>query len=54
MNKPAFAAAALFSLILTGCGGVFDSKIAAPQTYVLRLPPQAAVEAGAPRGSRST
>ena len=31
------------TLLLTGCGGVFDSKIAAPQTYVLRLPP-----AGAP------
>jgi cholesterol transport system auxiliary component len=25
-------------LALAGCGGVFDSKIAAPQTYVLRLP----------------
>jgi len=34
MTVAMFAAAAT----LTGCGGVFDSKIAAPQTYVLRLP----------------
>ena len=37
------ACALCLPLLLTGCGGVFDSKIAAPQTYVLRLPP-----AGAP------
>ena len=35
--KKALAGLAL-SLSLCGCGGVFDSKIAAPQIYVLRLP----------------
>ena len=35
--KKALAGLAL-SFSLCGCGGVFDSKIAAPQTYVLRLP----------------
>ena len=29
-------------LVLAGCGGVFESRIAAPQTYVLRLPPSTA------------
>jgi cholesterol transport system auxiliary component len=51
MNKPALALAALSSLVLSGCGGVFDSKIAAPQTYVLRLPPPAAALDPAARGS---
>jgi ABC-type uncharacterized transport system auxiliary subunit len=51
MKKPAWAVAALSASTLWGCGGVFDSKIAAPQTYVLRLPPQAAPEAAGPRGS---
>jgi ABC-type uncharacterized transport system auxiliary subunit len=51
MKKPAMAVAALSALILSGCGGVFDSKIAAPQTYVLRLPPQSSAAAAAPRGS---
>lgn len=37
--KKALAGFALLPLALTGCGGVFDSKIAAPQIYVLRLPP---------------
>lgn len=36
--KKALAALALLPLALGGCGGVFDSKIAAPQIYVLRLP----------------
>lgn len=36
--KKALAALALLPLALAGCGGVFDSKIAAPQIYVLRLP----------------
>jgi len=36
--KKALAALALLPLALCGCGGVFDSKIAAPQIYVLRLP----------------
>ena len=36
--KKALAGLALLPLALCGCGGVFDSKIAAPQIYVLRLP----------------
>jgi len=36
--KKALAALTLLPLALCGCGGVFDSKIAAPQIYVLRLP----------------
>ena len=42
------AAAALLlasTLSLTGCGGLFESKLNAPQTYVLRLPPAASVNA---------
>lgn len=35
----------LITLLLAGCGGVFESKLAAPQTYVLRLPPPAAAPA---------
>lgn len=35
----------LSALALTGCGGLLDSKMAAPQSYVLRLPPPAS-EAG--------
>lgn len=31
-----------FSFGLCACSGVFDSKLAAPQAYVLRLPPAAA------------
>lgn len=34
------------ALTLPGCGGVFDSKIAAPQTYVLRIPARNVVAAG--------
>lgn len=51
MKKPAMAVAALSALILSGCGGLFDSKIAAPQTYVLRLAPQVPAAGSAPRGS---
>ena len=29
------------TLLLAGCGGFFESKLAAPQTYVLRVPPRA-------------
>lgn len=29
----------------SGCGGLFESKLDAPQTYVLRLPPAASVNA---------
>lgn len=35
-------------LMLAACGGVFESKMAAPQAYVLRLPPATAPAADAP------
>ncbi len=35
----------LASLSLPGCGGLFESKLEAPQTYVLRLPQTASVNA---------
>ena len=38
MTRLATALAALVPALLTGCGGVFESSLAAPQTYVLRLP----------------
>jgi cholesterol transport system auxiliary component len=38
------------SLPLTACSGVFDSDLAAPQAYVLRLPPGAAPEPGPTAG----
>lgn len=38
MTKPLAAIAAVLPLALAGCGSVFESKLAAPQTYVLRLP----------------
>jgi cholesterol transport system auxiliary component len=38
------------TLALSACGGVFESKLAAPQAYVLRLPPATAT-AAAPAGS---
>jgi cholesterol transport system auxiliary component len=41
MSRPAAPLTLLLTLALAGCGGVFESKIAAPQTYVLRLPPPA-------------
>ena len=40
MNHRAVCAV-LLPLCLTGCGGVFESSLAAPQAYVLRLPPSA-------------
>jgi cholesterol transport system auxiliary component len=39
------------ALALTGCGGLLDSKMAAPQAYVLRLPPPASQPGGTPLGS---
>ena len=42
MNRRSKSFALVLSLVLAGCGGVFESKLAAPQTYVLRLPPAAA------------
>jgi cholesterol transport system auxiliary component len=33
--------ALLSGLLLAGCGGLFESTLAAPQTYVLRVPPRA-------------
>jgi cholesterol transport system auxiliary component len=36
---------------LTACSGVFESKLAAPQAYVLRLPPAPAPAAAANAGS---
>jgi cholesterol transport system auxiliary component len=38
------------SLPLTACSGVFDSDLAAPQAYVLRLPPAPAPEINASAG----
>jgi cholesterol transport system auxiliary component len=38
------------SLPLTACSGVFDSGLAAPQAYVLRLPPGPAPEPGPTAG----
>lgn len=40
-----------FALGVSGCSGVFDSKLSAPQAYVLRLPPAAAPAAPALKGS---
>jgi cholesterol transport system auxiliary component len=40
--KKALAVFTLLPIALSGCGGVFDSKIAAPQIYVLRLPASSA------------
>jgi cholesterol transport system auxiliary component len=37
--------AALLPALLAGCGGVFESSLASPQTYVLRLPASAAASA---------
>jgi cholesterol transport system auxiliary component len=38
MNKALAIAAMSAPLMLSGCGSLLDSKLAAPQTYVLRLP----------------
>jgi cholesterol transport system auxiliary component len=45
------AMALLSALVLGGCSGVFESDLAAPQAYVLRLPP--ATVAGPPATERS-
>jgi cholesterol transport system auxiliary component len=42
MKRLATGLAALLPALLTGCGGVFESSLAAPQTYVLRMPVTAA------------
>lgn len=39
------------TLALCGCSGVFESDLAAPQAYVLRLPPAAAPAAAGAAGS---
>jgi cholesterol transport system auxiliary component len=39
------------TLALAACGGVFESKLAAPQAYVLRLPPATAPATDAKAGS---
>jgi cholesterol transport system auxiliary component len=39
------------SFALTACSGVFESKLDAPQAYVLRLPPATAPQAAATGGS---
>jgi cholesterol transport system auxiliary component len=41
------SAALLLPLLLASCSGVFDSQLAAPQTYVLRLPAASPAAAGA-------
>lgn len=38
MNKALAVLVALLPLTVSGCSGFLDSKLAAPQTYVLRLP----------------
>jgi cholesterol transport system auxiliary component len=45
------ASVALLALALTSCGGLFESKLAPPQTYVLRLPPVVAPAAAPTAGS---
>ncbi len=46
-------ALAMFSITfaLSACSGVFESKVAAPQAYVLRLPPATASDPAATAGS---
>lgn len=41
----------LLPLTLSGCGSLFDSKLAAPQTYVLRLPDPATNDVAITAGS---
>jgi len=43
--------AMLPALVLTGCSGVFESKLDAPQAYVLRLPPATTTAGEATLGS---
>ena len=42
MKRFSIGLAALLTALLAGCGGVFESSLAAPQTYVLRMPASAA------------
>jgi cholesterol transport system auxiliary component len=42
MKRLATGLAALLPTLLAGCGGVFESSLASPQTYVLRMPVNAA------------
>ena len=42
---------ALAAFSLGGCGGVFDSKLAAPQSYVLRIPAKPGNVSATPAGS---
>ncbi len=54
MTRPrvyAGIAVMMVPLFSAGCGGVFESKLAAPQSYVLRLPPAAENPGDAPLGS---
>ncbi len=46
MKRLAAALVTLPAALLAGCSGVFESSLAAPQTYVLRLPDSATVVAG--------
>ena len=46
MKRLATVLAAFLPALLAGCSGVFESSLAAPQTYVLRLPVHAEVVAG--------
>jgi cholesterol transport system auxiliary component len=39
------------ALLLPGCGGLLESRLASPQSYVLRLPPPAAQPGDTPLGS---
>jgi cholesterol transport system auxiliary component len=50
MKKATFFVA-LLPLAFSGCGGLLDSKVAAPQTYVLRLPVNAPAADGSRAGS---
>jgi cholesterol transport system auxiliary component len=51
MSRSVRSWAPVACLALAGCGGFFESKVAAPQTYVLRLPPPAASENALTTGS---
>ncbi|HEV7609423.1 MAG TPA: ABC-type transport auxiliary lipoprotein family protein [Steroidobacteraceae bacterium] len=51
MRPSPFHLGLLLSLALPGCGGVFDSTLPSPQSYVLRLPPATAPTSAATGGS---
>lgn len=51
MNKAFALMAACLPLALSGCGSLLESSIAAPQTYVLRLPVAAATGTALTAGS---